>query len=106
MSTRVTSPTGALLGGITGQVIAYLWHGRPVLAGIAALVEGMLSTVLFLYVTSFFLTKSHNSADRVFTLVLFGLPLLWAAALFGSGILVLAKRTRITAHSCAHQEHA
>jgi membrane protein DedA with SNARE-associated domain len=65
--------------------------------GTAAVVAGAISTVLFLYLGWFVFSGNQNPTDmqRLASVVFwFGLPLLWAAALIGTGIRILTRRDR------------
>ena len=91
----VNVPGGALLGGITGFLIACLWEGRPDAAGRTALFGGAISTLLFISLGWFVFTITANPTymERLTSVVFwFGLPLLLSGALIGTGYRILAHR--------------
>jgi hypothetical protein len=96
----VNVPGGALLGGITGFIIACLWEGRPDAAGRTALFGGAMSTLLFICLGWFVfeITANPTYMERLISVVFwFGLPLLLSGALIGTGY-------RILAHLCVTHE--
>jgi hypothetical protein len=93
-------PGGALLGGITGFIIACLWEGRPAAAGRTALFGGAISALLFICLGwfEFEITAKPTYMERLISVVFwFGLPLLLSGALIGTG-------HRILAHLCVTHE--
>ncbi len=91
----VTVPVGAVLGGITGWVVAYHIQGQTAAAGRVAQLAGGLTTLIYLCLGLglFSGTQKSTRRNRLAAVVFwFGLPLVWSALLCCTGFWLLAGR--------------
>jgi hypothetical protein len=91
----VAVPVGALLGGVTALILAYLSRNRAGAAGRLALLGGGCLFLTFVYLGWFVFsgTEKVTVLERLAsTTFWFGLPLIWSGVLVRSGLKMLAGR--------------